>query len=804
MNIQQHLFKELYFWRPTTKRPYDNPLWASVTQIDGRAKISIPATSKAVQRTIGNGAYLLRFSGFLATKYVQNPPLAQTTLITQGYSDIDGAAAPRVAKIFGATAIHHNFVNHTQPASDSIGRTLYVEDTVTFGGITLTPSIADPTSVITTRKPEVGTFGQCITSKADTSGTQYIWMLEGNSGINSFNPSTIIDIATITKTAPNTFSTEVIYRFLGTNTLFPAACVIEGDRYLNWMLYTGGMSDWSTLSVSSKLIDHTGATITVPNCPISFTKASAVAIPGCGCLLLSGGLSDDLTDSRYSTYFYMPYTNSWQAGPTLITARRDHQSTIITNTFGNSYVLVVGGKQSVFKNIGQSGPNFYPIGTPVNKCETLSINTSVPGEYPTSSFTAAGSMADARYAFGMVTLPDGRVLVCGGIGYNPSYPIADNTVKETLYELKSCEIFDPSTMSWSTISPMLDAHSYCTCFYVPGTNKVYVGGGFTSQTYEYLDLSTMQWSRSSRYTSNGIDKCPIAGAAPIRTSLGFNGLIGGGTYHPTTDSFSSNSLPTTISSWNGMVLDSPEFNRSDGLNAEWHIDSYSSTDDSWQLSSSSLGDYANTSTAWSDPYVTLGVSDFIFVNASLIPNPGIGPYSFDLQQSFAISKNKLTITQDIFKGAVYDSIKVTSGASSVTEGYLLFNFGYENQVGPVKCFGFTDDNTLQIDSGFKFPYYLPIGTIVNVLFQRGGFEPTNTSGGFWLTASNIGRAAAIDTLKMISAAGIELDITTRYPGDRGLGDEGYPVVGNYKLSDVVEIFGSDNIDQELADARSAS
>jgi hypothetical protein len=55
---------------------------------------------------------------------------------------------------------------------------------------------------------------------------------------------------------------------------------------------------------------------------------------------------------------------------------------------------------------------------------------------------------------------------------------------------------------------------------------------------------------------------------------------------------------------------------------------------------------------------------------------------------------------------------------------------------------------------------------------------------------------------MISAAGIDLDIVTRYPGDRGLGAEGFPTFGNYKVSDIVPVFGRDDIEAELEEARS--
>jgi hypothetical protein len=144
-------------------------------------------------------------------------------------------------------------------------------------------------------------------------------------------------------------------------------------------------------------------------------------------------------------------------------------------------------------------------------------------------------MADARYAFGMTKLPNERVLVCGGIGYNPGYQIPSPTVNEFLHELNRCEIYDPETEIWSPIQSMLEPHSYCVCHYVKEANKVYVYGGYTSTLVEYLDLDTMLWHKSV-YTL----PVPVVAGSAFGMDHGFMGLIGGGHYDIASGIFTPN------------------------------------------------------------------------------------------------------------------------------------------------------------------------------------------------------------------------------------------------------------------------
>jgi hypothetical protein len=263
--------------------------------------------------------------------------------------------------------------------------------------------------------------------------------------------------------------------------------------------------------------------------------------------------------------------------------------------------------------------------------------------------------------------------------------------------------------------------------------------------------------------------------------------------------------PPPIASWNALRAIIPEYSRWDGLNGEWHVDSLDSYTDTFYLSSNAIGNYINTNVKWSDRNVDAYQARFVL--AKSVPSVFgdiIGPYAFDLGQPFTVGGKTVLLNQEIKAGTSSSTLRIVGDAFSIKDGYLLFNLGFSSQTGPVRCYSAVDDTTIMIDAGFKFPFDLGFGSYINILHQRAAFEPDSPIGSFWLTASNAGRAAAIDLLRDISAAGIELDIETRYPGDRGLGAEGFPVIDSLKISDIVEMFGRDDLEQELEEARGTS
>jgi hypothetical protein len=155
-------------------------------------------------------------------------------------------------------------------------------------------------------------------------------------------------------------------------------------------------------------------------------------------------------------------------------------------------------------------------------------------------------------------------------------------------------------------------------------------------------------------------------------------------------------------------------------------------------------------------------------------------------------------------GQRYGSVEVADATQFPdAEGWLVFGFGYEYQVAPIKYLGRLSETTLAIDYGFKFPKEIPSGASVTRLLHKGAFNPEHpeTIGALYITASPAGRVAAGNAVDVAVGAGVAVSKEITYPGDRGLGGEGLPAHGSNKLSDKVAVWGSNDLDAEIAKAR---
>ena len=143
------------------------------------------------------------------------------------------------------------------------------------------------------------------------------------------------------------------------------------------------------------------------------------------------------------------------------------------------------------------------------------------------SFSAVGDMTIARQNHAATLLPDGRVLITGGAGYYYG-------------GLASAEIFDPATGMFTPTGTMLDGHSGHTATLLPTGRVLIVGGGLSSYDAELYDPATGTFSA----TGNMIRRQ----GSGLTATLLLNGrvLFTGGTsdtsaelYDPATGTFSA-------------------------------------------------------------------------------------------------------------------------------------------------------------------------------------------------------------------------------------------------------------------------
>jgi hypothetical protein len=202
------------------------------------------------------------------------------------------------------------------------------------------------------------------------------------------------------------------------------------------------------------------------------------------------------------------------------------------------------------------------------------------------------------------------------------------------------------------------------------------------------------------------------------------------------------------------------------------------------------------------------------VAAQASPTGVGGPFTYNTKDGIAITDTEKAITTQLDKGRSYQSFAMAVSVGDPTPamdfpdtiGYLVFDFGFQDQVGPVKYLGRLSGSELLLDASFKFPNTILPGSMVTLLSQRSPWTPAANvhPGNFYATGSAAGRIAAQQTIDQITGAGLQVDVDVIYPGDRGLGGEGLPDRNAEKITDAVSVWGGDNLDEEIPKARSGA
>ena len=159
-----------------------------------------------------------------------------------------------------------------------------------------------------------------------------------------------------------------------------------------------------------------------------------------GRIVIIGGNTNTIYQNTVTANveIYDPSTDTWVLDGSLQVGRQNHTSTLLND----SLILVSAG----LTNNGCT-----------TECEIYNVNSHIS--------TITGPMAQLRHDHAAVLLADGRVLVAGGRtgGTGSDY-------------LSECEIFDPSTSSWSVIPPMAQTRE-CGVLSLFSDNTVIAAGG---------------------------------------------------------------------------------------------------------------------------------------------------------------------------------------------------------------------------------------------------------------------------------------------------------------------------------------
>lgn len=151
-----------------------------------------------------------------------------------------------------------------------------------------------------------------------------------------------------------------------------------------------------------------------------------------------------------------------------------------------------------------------------------------------------------------------------------------------------------------------------------------------------------------------------------------------------------------------------------------------------------------------------------------------GPYMYDLTQPFTVSATGTVLTQSL--DGTDPRVFTVKDASQFPDeqGYLIFDYGYESQEGPVPYIGRPSNNTLLISPAYTIKNPHIIGADVALVAVKGSVTVTKDGldWPFYITDVVSGRIYAQSLIQSVAATGINIVFTILYPNDIGLGKWG--------------------------------
>lgn len=200
-----------------------------------------------------------------------------------------------------------------------------------------------------------------------------------------------------------------------------------------------------------------------------------------GRVFIVGGV-DAANDPVASTEFFDPVTGTFTPGPNMAIARMAHTATALRD----GRVLIAGG----IADMNQPNSQLDPIYTSQATTEIFNpfTNQIVPGP----------NMSAERTAHGAIGLPDGRVLLAGGVGYEPVIFIGNlPRIEDT------SDVFDPVT-NQITAGPRLSSKRATFTLADLGGGRFLASGGIDdldlinqgtpTNSAEIYDVSTNRWT----------------------------------------------------------------------------------------------------------------------------------------------------------------------------------------------------------------------------------------------------------------------------------------------------------------------
>ena len=228
-----------------------------------------------------------------------------------------------------------------------------------------------------------------------------------------------------------------------------------------------------------------------------------------GRVLIAGG-TDSLGNVTSHAEIYDPATNSLTATGAMQNPRVGHSATLL----GNGLVLVTGGLSNY------TNPLTNLIGVLNTAQDTGELFDPSTGQW----LAVPGTMASRHSGHAQTLLPDGRVLISGGIQGGQSGPFS---IQLPLYT-QSCSLYDPTTNAFSSTGSLATPRAFHGASVLANGDVLVTGGSVAIVIFAQVAASDSceRWN-GTNWSNTAPLQQPVTNHTQVAASDGSAIIIGG-------------------------------------------------------------------------------------------------------------------------------------------------------------------------------------------------------------------------------------------------------------------------------------
>lgn len=142
-----------------------------------------------------------------------------------------------------------------------------------------------------------------------------------------------------------------------------------------------------------------------------------------------------------------------------------------------------------------------------------------------------------------------------------------------------------------------------------------------------------------------------------------------------------------------------------------------------------------------------------------------GSYIWDLAANFVLSSKKGLTVDTIQAGKIIRLLNLSENTIPSDGGFLIFDYGRNNQEGPVRFLYKPTDNTIAIDPSYTFKYNHSVGTGVVAISHKGPHVMSGNGAEYsaYITDPSEARVILQELIRSVKSAGIFVNFLVRYP-----------------------------------------